>query len=273
MNDSLSPFERGIQRRTRERDALLACTVKLTQPASTAPRDIAGVTRGFDRPLSHAESFTEPLEMSAGLSNANIACGADGKPEYWRGKIKKIIDNLPEFTPGTFAKVGGKLKKASAKSSIHNQRWHNPSTAGQAHKHNPSIYKYLPTVHQLEAAREEVWLVKQRKVIAKLAKKKFKEPARAKSKPTDLLERITAHNGTQHTGPRDRPRLSCPELARRKVRRRKQPVVTPEERAAALALLNTPIILPKPVLHTAPPEPVAVRTTAPTASAWGTSRL
>lgn len=152
MNADLSPFQRGIERRTRKWNALQASTVKLTHEHPPAPRDIAEVTRGFDRPLSHAESFTEPLELASGLANANIQTDENGHACYWRGKVKKIIDNLPELTPGTFAKVGGKLKKASTRSSLNNLRWNNSSTAARAHKFNPSCYRHTPTVKQMEHA-------------------------------------------------------------------------------------------------------------------------
>jgi len=153
MNADLSPFQRGIARRTRQWNALQARTVTLTHEHPPAPRDIATVTRGFDRPLSHAESFTEPLELASGLANANIAVSADGKPLHGRdGKVCKIIDNLPELNPGTFGKVKGKLIKSSTRSSLNNLRWNNSSTAARAHKFNPSCYRHTPTVKQMEHA-------------------------------------------------------------------------------------------------------------------------
>lgn len=84
----------------------------------------------FDLPpawahTSHAETFTEPMEYSAGMANANIATSADGKPLHTPdGKLLLLFP--AKASPGTFGKVKGKLIKAKAQSSIKSQRWHHP---------------------------------------------------------------------------------------------------------------------------------------------------
>jgi hypothetical protein len=206
--------------------------------------------RGFASPLSHAQTFQEPLEQRSGAANADVVLDDDGCSPKRRGGEVVIIRHPNYVSPGTFGKFEGKLRKASTSSSITGMHWHNPAGHSRTKRHNPSTYAFGPTVKELEHAQRTACDELQRKALRKLCKR---EPARnAKPSPPaseyerlELLGRITAHNGPQSQGPRDRPRMSCPELEKRKPRRRKQPPVSPAERAAALALLNTPISIPR----------------------------
>jgi len=89
------------------------------------PRPGTAARDGTWRKASHAATFTEPMEYSAGLANANIATSADGKPLHTPdGKVLLLFPS--KGSPGTFGKVKGKLVKAKAQSSIKSQRWHHP---------------------------------------------------------------------------------------------------------------------------------------------------
>lgn len=105
-------------------------------------------------PRSHHEVITEPLELSSGLANANIQVDENGRPRYWRGEILKVIDNLPEFTPGTFASVKGRLRKARTKSTLVQHRWHDPAGPSKTRRWNPGVYQHLPSVKEMEARKE-----------------------------------------------------------------------------------------------------------------------
>lgn len=228
--------------------------------------------RGFSRPLSHAETFQEPLEQRSGAANADVVLDDDGCSPKRRGGEVVIIRHPNYVSPGTFGKFEGKLRKASTLSSITGMHWHNPAGHSRTKRHNPSTYAFGPSVKELELAQRAACDEHQRKAIKKLCKQiKRKKPEPPPALPTgskcdesksnknwrcfdirnrteqewELLHRIHNHNGPQSQGPRDRPRMSCPELEKRRPRRRKQPPVSPEERAAALALLNTPISVPR----------------------------
>jgi hypothetical protein len=121
-----------------------------------------------DSPRTHHEVITEPLELSSGLANANIATDENGRPLYWRGKIKKLIDNLPEYTPGTFASVGGKLRKAQTRSTLVQQRWHNPAGPSKVRKLNSCFLRHGPTLKQLEQRREAENDARQREALRAL---------------------------------------------------------------------------------------------------------
>lgn len=95
----------------------------LQHPVNDEIRD--GCGKGFTCPLTHTETFTEPLELASGLANANIEMDERGRPRWRDGKVRKIIENLREQSPGTFGSVRGRLVKASTQSSIKSQRWHN----------------------------------------------------------------------------------------------------------------------------------------------------
>jgi len=89
------------------------------------PRPGTAARDGTWRKASHAATFTEPMEYSAGLANANIATSADGRPLHTPdGKVLLLFPS--KGSPGTFGKVKGKLVKAKAQSSIKSQRWHHP---------------------------------------------------------------------------------------------------------------------------------------------------
>lgn len=222
--------------------------------------------RGFSRPLSHAEVFQEPLEQRSGAANADVILDDDGCSPKRRGGEVIIVRHPNYVSPGTFAKVEGKLRKATTGSSISGMRWHNPAGHSRTKRHNPSSYAFGPTVTELEHQRREAADAAQAKAIRKLLKRKKPKAAKPSAPATlaeklELYARIRMHNGPQSQGPRDRPRMSCPELEKRKPRRRKQPPVSPEERAAALALLNTPITVPR--VRLAPPKRRRTQAKAP----------
>ena len=119
-----------LERRQRRWQALQSVpSVTVLRPAhdyTPSAEILESAPRGFSRPLSHAETITEPMELSSGLANANIATDERGRPLWKDGKVRKIIENLREFSPGTFGTVKGRLTKAKAQSSIKSQRWHHP---------------------------------------------------------------------------------------------------------------------------------------------------
>lgn len=145
--------------------------------------------RGFSRALSHAETFQEPMELSSGLANADILLAEDGcSPQRDRSGAVIIVRHPDYVSPGTFAKIGGRLKKAGTRSALHGQRWNNPATAAKAHKHNPSVYQNLPSVKEREAALHEVMENRQRKAIKALCKRyKIKRPRTRAPEPSGWL--------------------------------------------------------------------------------------
>lgn len=109
------------------------------------------------RKASHAETFTEPMEYSAGLANANIATSADGKPLHTPdGKLLLLFP--AKGSPGTFGKVKGKLVKAKAQSSIKSQRWHHPHEQAKTTAHAMRRERFLTgwLAHKPQAARVKV---------------------------------------------------------------------------------------------------------------------
>lgn len=125
----------------------------------------------FPRPRTHHETITEPLEYASGLANANIATDWVNKREVvltFQGKPKKIIDNLPEFTPGTFAKVRGVLRKAKTKSTLVQHRWHDPAGQSRTRRWNSSFYLHTPTVKDVERRHEQASAEAQRAALRKL---------------------------------------------------------------------------------------------------------
>ncbi len=85
--------------------------------------------RGFAAIPCHDEAFTGPMSYSAHLSDTNLAIKSDGTPFYHDGKAVLLFPQ--KASPGTFASRGGKLRKASAISTIKAQRWMAPE--GEAH--------------------------------------------------------------------------------------------------------------------------------------------
>jgi hypothetical protein len=133
--------------------------------------------RGFSRALSHAETFQEPMEERSGAANADVLLDDDGcSPKRRNGEV--IIVRHPNYvSPGTFAKVEGKLRKATTSSSISGMRWHNPAGHSRTKRHNPSSYALGPTVKDLEHQRREAADAAQAKAIRQLCRQhKIKRP-------------------------------------------------------------------------------------------------
>lgn len=140
------------------------------------PRPGTAAADGTWRKASHAATFTEPMELSSGMANANIAVSADGRPLHTSdGKVLLLFPS--KGSPGTFGMVKGKLVKASTQSSIKSQRWHNPHeqsrTAAQALRRERMLtgslfWKPKPKVKvkDLEHAAQERALAKQRQQLA-----------------------------------------------------------------------------------------------------------
>lgn len=83
----------------------------MDRPPSLHKQVIQAAPRGFSRPLSHADYFTEPLELASGLANLD----GPGKP-------------------GTYGTCRGTLRKVKDKSSLNAQRWHNPAGQSRAER-------------------------------------------------------------------------------------------------------------------------------------------
>ena len=63
----------------------------MDRPPSLHKQVIQAAPRGFSRPLSHADYFTEPLELASGLANLD----GPGKPGTYgrcRGALRKVKD-------------------------------------------------------------------------------------------------------------------------------------------------------------------------------------
>lgn len=141
--------------------------------------------RGFAAPLSHAQTFQEPLEQRSGAANADIVLDDDGcSPKRNRSGEVIIIRHPNYVSPGTFGKAEGRLRKASTSSSISGMRWHNPAGHSRTKRHNPSSYATGPTVKELEHARREKSDTLQEKAIRQLRKKyKIRRPKHAPAVP------------------------------------------------------------------------------------------
>lgn len=262
--------------------------------------------RGFDRPLSHSEFFEKPLDYASGFHSADIRLRADGiHPQTHNGEVVIIRpDNY--VSPGTFGSVRKKLVKAKSKASIRQWRWLNPHEHAKAtaaaerrrrllegiwyqpppkitvENHKGELVERAPRISDHEHAATEAGNAVQRERLktAVAPPEPVPEPP-STVKQIALLNRVLNHNGVQHTGAQDEPRLRCPEAERAEARQRRRlarqhrPPVTAAERAAALALLASEITVPRPTLPTvteAPPPPVqTLAAVAP--SAWGASRL
>lgn len=124
-----------------------------------------------DSPRTHHETITEPLEYASGLANANIATDWVNQREVvltFQGRPKKVIDNLPELTPGTFAKVRGVLRKAKTKSTLVQHRWHDPAGQSKTRRWNSSFYQHTPSLKDVERRHESASTQEQRTAMRRI---------------------------------------------------------------------------------------------------------
>lgn len=165
--------------------------------------------RGFASPLSHFQTFQEPLEQRSGAANADIVLDDDGCSPKRRGGEVIIIRHPNYVSPGTFGKFEGKLRKASTRSSIAGMHWHNPAGQSRTKKHNPTPFGTSPTVKEREQAVRDHGDEHQRKAIKKLLKQhkihrpRSAPPVRVQGflpPPAPSLELIAAFKATRKPG-------------------------------------------------------------------------
>jgi hypothetical protein len=92
----------------------------------------------------------------AGIGPAAIfepACIGTEASGTGAGKAAVTASARP-FTPGTFAKVRGVLRKAKTKSTLVQHRWHDPAGQSKTRRWNSSFYQHTPSLKDVERRHE-----------------------------------------------------------------------------------------------------------------------
>jgi hypothetical protein len=237
-----------------------------------------GLPAHLSRPRSHGEFFEEPITYESGFHNADIVLSGDGVHAATQGGEIILVRHPNALSPGVFGKFKGRLVKARSKASIRQRRWIDPAehariTAHEERKRrlaHPLTYRKPPPKpgkaerERLHAERERAdYEAEQKRLAAAVPPPPPEIVCPMEADRRRVLARIAAHNAPQAQGPREAGRLRAPEAERRDAavaaacRHRKK--VTAAERAAAHALLASPIVVPTTRLRPVREKPAPVR--------------